>query len=753
MAINIMSGTGLRHGLDQIEREYTRNLINYLDTGVFENKSNRTSMQAYTIVVNLADQDNCAEELYKYYINTITQYVTSKVAAEVGSLSGEFMLSALVHRWENHKILVHWLHKIFYYLDRYFVKNKTKDHDSKVHPLFQAGLNIFRERVIDVYHQKIKVAIIDQITKERDGQLIDRDRVKNAVLTFIQVGLTEVKIAKVASGTDQRLAYEGVSNYDFYNRYFETEFLEDSRLHYAAKTSGWISSLSCPEYVQAARKSIEDEENRADKYLDPKTKSLLLEKVQNEVIQRHAQTLVDLEGTGCTEMFKHDKRDELKQMFSIFKRIETTLDFITGKMGPYIESRGTVIVMDQQLQEDAVEYTKALLHLKGEIDSMVEYSFDNHPKFQRQRDQSFQNFMNKNKLSAPYIASYCDMEMRKGLKGISEQETEQRLDAIIRLFVCLHDRDVFIRNYTRYLSKRLLDGLSVSDEAEQKMIGKLKVECGHNIVNRISNMFQDIHISKTMMDEFRRGVDGGAPGGVALQVQVLRNGCWPDQNVEPCTIPQELLPCKNRFEGYYGGKHHGRNLTWLLGFGQCELTTTFAPKRYTLIVNPYQAAILLLFNRQPNLTINQIRETTKLTDKTIKAHLINFFNPKNRLMTKQSKGKNLEDTDEFSVSTDFTCSTLRVNFIPKKVKKDEGSEKVDDKAVEQERKNVVDCVIVRIAKSRRTIKHQELLTEVMRQVTHFKPQPTIIKEQIESLIQREYLKRDENDRTLYIYIP
>jgi hypothetical protein len=65
----------------------------------------------------------------------------------------------------------------------------------------------------------------------------------------------------------------------------------------------------------------------------------------------------------------------------------------------------------------------------------------------------------------------------------------------------------------------------------------------------------------------------------------------------------------------------------------------------------------------------------------------------------------------------------------------------------------VDCVIVRIAKSRRTIKHQELLTEVMRQVTHFKPQPTIIKEHIESLIQREYLKRDENDRTLYIYIP
>jgi hypothetical protein len=65
--------------------------------------------------------------------------------------------------------------------------------------------------------------------------------------------------------------------------------------------------------------------------------------------------------------------------------------------------------------------------------------------------------MNKNKMSAPFIAGYCDNEMRKGLKGVNETETDARLEAIIRLFVCLHDRDVFIRNYTRNLSRRLLD--------------------------------------------------------------------------------------------------------------------------------------------------------------------------------------------------------------------------------------------------------------------------------------------------------
>jgi hypothetical protein len=56
-----------------------------------------------------------------------------------------------------------------------------------------------------------------------------------------------------------------------------------------------------------------------------------------------------MEGTGCVEMFRHDKRDELRLMFGIFKRVESTLQNITSKMSPYIESRGTILVQDPKL--------------------------------------------------------------------------------------------------------------------------------------------------------------------------------------------------------------------------------------------------------------------------------------------------------------------------------------------------------------------------------------------------------------------
>eukprot|EP00358_Blepharisma_japonicum_P000469 CAMPEP_0202949020 /NCGR_PEP_ID=MMETSP1395-20130829/14862_1 /ASSEMBLY_ACC=CAM_ASM_000871 /TAXON_ID=5961 /ORGANISM="Blepharisma japonicum, Strain Stock R1072" /LENGTH=743 /DNA_ID=CAMNT_0049651657 /DNA_START=12 /DNA_END=2243 /DNA_ORIENTATION=+ len=739
----------VRDGMRSINENLVKNLFTYLETGVFANKTNDAYVRAYGLVLELADQDDNGKLLYDEYIKTIKDYTVKVVKTELSHLKGEALLTKLAWRWENHKILVYWMRKIFMYLDRYHVKN------TQAVPLFQAGLNIFKSDVFDVISEQIRIALILQIHSEREGIAIDRNRVRECLVCFAQMGLTDSEIVKTHDKADDRdrLLWKGNPKLDLYERIFESPFLEDTKLYYASKSAGWMSSLSCPEYLREAKKVLEEEEERADRYLEPTTKPKLLGIIVEEVIVRNAQSLSEMPGTGCVDMFQHDKRDELKMMFAIFKRSENTLQHITSKMGPYIEKRGSAIVSDQQLQQDAIEYTKALLQFKNEIDTLVEYSFDNHSLFQRCRDMAFQNFMNKCAFSAPYIASYCDNEMRRGLKGVSEVETERRLDALIKLFVCLHDRDVFIRNYTRYLAKRLLDGTSISNDAEQTMIAKLKVECGNNIVSKISNMYQDIALSETVMNEFKALRHKGQPDGVQLSVQVLRSGCWPEQSSEACTLPQEIQGCTKKFTEFYMNKHQGRNLTWLLGFGTLEMGTLFSRKNYTCIVNPYQAAILLMFNHGNGYTVQQFREATRLSDNTLKAHLIMFFNPKMKLLNKESKGKTLDDDDLITINEDFQSQTLRVNYIPKKVKKTESSAKEDEIAITAERKNILDSVIVRIAKARRVIKHQELVTEVIRQVNHFRPQPQMIKTQIESLIQREFLARDENDRSIYNYIP
>jgi hypothetical protein len=56
-------------------------------------------------------------------------------------------------------------------------------------------------------------------------------------------------------------------------------------------------------------------------------------------------------------------------------------------------------------------------------------------------------------------------------------------------------------------------------------------------------------------------------------------------------------------------------------------------------------------------------------------------------------------------------------------------------------------------KARKTEKHNQLMEDVIKQISIFMPQPQMIKQRIESLIEREYLKRDEADRAKYIYLP
>ena len=45
---------------------------------------------------------------------------------------------------------------------------------------------------------------------------------------------------------------------------------------------------------------------------------------------------------------------------------------------------------------------------------------------------------------------------------------------------------------------RLLNKISVSQEAEELMIKKISVECGINAVNKMTTMFKDIALSRDM---------------------------------------------------------------------------------------------------------------------------------------------------------------------------------------------------------------------------------------------------------------
>jgi len=91
---------------------------------------------------------------------------------------------------------------------------------------------------------------------------------------------------------------------------------------------------------------------------------------------------------------------------------------------------------------------------------------------------------------------------------------------------------------------------------------------------------------------------------------------------------------------------------------------------------------------------------------------------------------------------------VKIVFLPKTTPIVQQEVKID-----RDRQEILEALIVRIMKARKTLQLNALTEEIVRQVTLFQVQPQLIKERIESLIEREYLKRDETDRNLFVYLP
>ena len=71
------------------------------------------------------------------------------------------------------------------------------------------------------------------------------------------------------------------------------------------------------------------------------------------------------------------------------------------------------------------------------------------------------------------------------------------------VFRYVEDKDVFQKFYTNSLAKRLVNGISVSEDSEASMINKLKELCGVDYTSKLSRMFTDIGVCREMNEQFK----------------------------------------------------------------------------------------------------------------------------------------------------------------------------------------------------------------------------------------------------------
>jgi len=327
------------------------------------------------------------------------------------------------------------------------------------------------------------------------------------------------------------------------------------------------------------------------------------------------------------------------------------------------------------------------------------------------------------------------------------------------LYGYIQDKDIFEYDYQHFLAQRLLMGQCQSEHTEKNMIQKLKTECGYQWTNKLEGMFKDVTMSKELMVKFKKEVfDTDKILDLQLNVNVCTTGYWPSRAVLPANLPTELTTTCDKFKRYYLNQHNGHKLEWRLDQGQAELAVVFSPKvKRTLTVSTYQMMILLVFNSSKMPTFKQILDVTKIPMAEITNHLLSLAHPKVAVLDKKPQGSTLEDTHQFRLNPNYQSQLLRVS-VPVLSIKSGGlvtslGTGIGADGPALQRRHQMDAAIVRIMKSRKMMKHPNLVAEVMSQLSaRFKAKPPDIKKRIEAMIEQEYLERDPKDRSTYNYL-
>eukprot|EP00919_Chromeraceae_sp_WS-2016_P035329 GHVR01083733.1.p1 GENE.GHVR01083733.1~~GHVR01083733.1.p1 ORF type:complete len:523 (-),score=84.91 GHVR01083733.1:612-2180(-) len=484
----------LDDGLIVIHDERVLPLLNYLNTDVFTNKNNISFMNAYTIVVHFGDQHGHSCNLYNYYVKVVDVYCKGLLPFLI-KLKGNELLSAIADKWEKVTILIYWMQRVFQYLDRFYTKLK-KDPE-----LFQRGLMCFTEHVYNHIKTPLLLSFMDAIKTHRETGTANTHTLEKVVEMYRTVGDSNVKITKIKSvDNSERLVWSN-ANLGVYKTDFEKVFLEATDVYYQRKSDQWLKELNCRAYLKETSSSLEDEERRLVTYLDLSTRKDLEDVLHKQLIYTNANKIINME-SGVKSMLEQGKRGDLRLMFDIFRLQKSTLHHIATALKPYVSKRVVDVVSTKNCQDKPEQFIHDILEVKLDLDSLMSNCFPGESLFEKTRNLVLEEELNKDTVVAKCLALYCNVKLTKDLKGASDEDVSAWVNRVVGLLVHLRDKDVFIDVYRERLSKRLLNRLSVSNDFEEQLINRIKMEVGKQPVQKICSMFVDITLSDSLHDEF-----------------------------------------------------------------------------------------------------------------------------------------------------------------------------------------------------------------------------------------------------------
>ncbi|XP_073972143.1 cullin 1 isoform X2 [Rhodnius prolixus] len=686
-------------------------------------------------------------ELYKCLRDFLRDYLLTLLKDGL-DLMDEAVLQFYTRQWEEYQFSSKVLNGVCSYLNRHWVRRECEEGRKGIYEIYQLALVTWRDNLFKQLNRQVTNAVLKLIERERNGETINTRLVSGVINCYVELGLNEEDPS--AKGP----------NLSVYKDSFENVFLEGTERFYTKESTEFLRQNPVTEYMKKAEQRLAEELKRVQVYLHETTSDRLAKTCERVIIEKQMEVL----HAEFQNLLDSDKNDDLGRMYQLVARIPDALVELRGLLEAHIANQG-LDAIEKSLDtasNDPKIYVSTILGVHKKYNALVITAFNNDTGFVAALDKACGRFINNNAVtriagssskSPELLAKFCDVLLKKSSKNPEEAELEDTLNQVMVVFKYIEDKDVFQKFYSKMLAKRLVQHMSASDDAEASMISKLKQACGFEYTSKLQRMFQDIGVSKDLNEQFRTHlINSNEPLDIDFSIQVLSSGSWPFQLSHNFSLPTELERSVHRFTTFYSSQHSGRKLNWLYNMSKGELITNCFKNRYTLQASTLQMAVLLQYNSSESWTVAQLAESTQI--KLDFLHQVLQILLKAKLLhTDEDDEADLQPHSTLALYTGYKNKKLRVNInMPMKAEL-KLEQETTHKHIEEDRKLLIQAAIVRIMKMRKMLKHQQLVAEVLNQLSsRFKPRVHIIKKCIDILIEKEYLERTEGQKDTYSYL-
>eukprot|EP00301_Raphidiophrys_heterophryoidea_P004178 c11832_g1_i1.p1 GENE.c11832_g1_i1~~c11832_g1_i1.p1 ORF type:complete len:750 (-),score=218.78 c11832_g1_i1:183-2432(-) len=689
-------------------------------------------------------QDMCVHKKGELLYSRLRAACDIHINQSISALSGAQVCDedylVMVNRcWENSCRQMMDIRLIFLFLDRTYVPQAA---NSKIKYIWNMGLDLFRQYLLQVNDvlKKTIDGMLATIQNERRGEAVDHALCKSVVRML--------------------------SSLQLYKECFQPRLLVDTSTFYRDESRRMLTSLEVSDFLLYAERRLREESARCELYLEPSTSHVLRKTTEMDILSEHVTK--ELIEKGFDSLFDQARLEDLKRMYELFQKVKA-LSFIRQRLKSFVEKVGLSIVADDDVARNHIQ---ELLTFRLKQDAIVADAFASNKDFANGLQETWEKILNERQNhTAEMLAKFVDSKLRKGETGSEDDDMEVLLDRVMMLFRHIQAKDVFEAFYKKDLAKRLIVQKFASIDAENSMISKLKGECGSGYTAKLESMFKDMEISKDIMLSFNESKARLSLKEVSLDVKVLSTNCWP--TYPPCEVvlTKEMCQYQEIFQKFYLQKHSGRCLKWMHSLGSAMLQGKFLSHSHhatssehsahsaarwiikEVQVSIVQAVCLLLFNRHDTIAYADIKEATRIDHVELKRTLQSLACGKIKILKKSPKGKDVDEDDVFSVDdvrvVENKLFRLRIPNIQAKETTEENVKTHD--GVVQDRQYQIDAAIVRIMKTRKTLSHTLLVSQLFSQLK-FPVKTQDLKKRIESLIEREYMQRDKTQHTVYHYL-